>query len=99
MVTIQININESIVDKVMFFLEHLPQNLIKIKYETSKSIETQTQRGVFREYANVNKQSLEAKAWENHLMDKSTITPMMNLQTSSMKTTWDNVEDEAWDEL
>lgn len=75
MQTIQLNISDAIFDKVMFFLSHLPKNMIQIqlekpKKETASKTDIRALRGVFHDYATPSKQQLEEDAWKQHIIEK-----------------------------
>jgi len=72
---ITINVNPSIYEHIMFFLQNLPKNLVDIHFEQDKSSENiattkESLRGVFQRYADPKKVSLEKDAWKNYLLDK-----------------------------
>ena len=71
-----IEVNSSIYEHIIFFLQSLPKNLITILHETKENEPMQTKpnyrslRGVFQHYADPQKQHLESDAWKNHLLEK-----------------------------
>jgi hypothetical protein len=72
---ITINVNPSIYEHIMFFLQNLPKNLVDIHFEQDKSpknitTKKESLRGIFQSYADPKKVSLEKDAWKNHLLDK-----------------------------
>ena len=72
---ITINVNPSIYEHIMFFLQNLPKNLVDIHFEQEKISQNKTTkkkslRGIFQSYADPKKVSLEKDAWKNHLLDK-----------------------------
>jgi len=73
---VQLDISSDILDKVMFLLDNLPKNKVKLKV--------------------INNIFTSPK--ENRISEKKE-SSLQTLQTSSMNRTWDNREDEAWDEL
>jgi len=74
--TVQLDISNDIIDKVIAFLEILPKN--KIKFRTIDDIFV------------IHKDNNTSSSRE---------TSLKALQSDSMSRSWNNTEDEAWDEL
>ena len=76
MQTLKLEVNNSIYEHIIFFLQNLPKNLINISYETKttvplkQTIEKRSLRGIFQSYADSEKQLLEKNAWKNHVLEK-----------------------------
>ncbi len=63
---IELDISNDIFDKVMFFLENLPKNKIRLKFNTST--EKENKNDIFSQTAGVlSLQNIDPIAWQNQM--------------------------------
>jgi len=63
---IELDISNDIFDKVIFFLENLPKNKIRLKFNTST--EKENKNDIFSQTAGVlSSQNIDPIAWQNQI--------------------------------
>ena len=63
---IELDISNDIFDKVIFFLENLPKNKIRLKFNTST--EKENKNDIFSQTAGVlSSQNIDPIAWQNQM--------------------------------